>query len=92
VPKYKLFTPTTTTIDAAASTLSTTPFTLTSPVRTVKEVTDLNGSTVMTFFTDSAMDLFSSAWSGSFATPIIQHGVAGSAITDYWYDFAFDQF
>ncbi len=92
VPKYKLYTPSTSTISATETSVSTTPYTLTSPVRTVKEITDMNGATVMTFFTDSALDVYSSAWSSAFSTPLIQHGTNGSVITDYWYDFAWDLF
>lgn len=86
IPKYKVFNPVTATITAVGTAISTAPYTLLSPVRTVRSVLDPNNSsTTMTLFTDSNLDLYSS-------TPITQHGITGSAITDYWYDFAWNLF
>lgn len=92
IPKYKLYDSTTNTITSTATSLTITPFTLGSPVRTVREVSDPAGSTIMSFFADNSNDLYSSMWTGAYSTPIVQHSTSGSNSIDFWYDFAWDLF
>jgi hypothetical protein len=91
VVKYKLYSPSTSSFSTSATAVSTTPYTLGTPVRTVREVLDMNGSTIMTLFTDNNRDIYSTSWTGSFS-PVSQHGVTGSQTIDFWYDFAWDLF
>jgi len=91
VVKYKLYSPSTSSFSASATAISTTPYTLGTPVRTVREILDVNGSTIMTLFTDNNRDLYSTSCAGSFS-PVSQHSINGSETTDFWYDFAWDLF
>jgi len=89
IPKYKLFNPLTSTISASATIINTAPYTLGSPIRTVREIVEPIGGSIMTIFTDNNLDLYSTVWNGSFSS-ITQHGQNGSVNTDYWYDFVWD--
>jgi hypothetical protein len=99
VPKFKKFTPGTTTWDAAATTITTTPYTL-GIVKTVRMINRSDTDDMMVAMTDANLDLYTLMWDGTnnimYTTPaglaFTQHGIAGSAITDFWYDFAWDQF
>ena len=90
IPKYKIYDPQTNTITPTATAISTSPYTLSSPVRTVKLTLSPISSTIMAFFSDNARRNYSSLYTGSFSS-FTQHGTNGSAVNDYWYDFIWDQ-
>lgn len=90
VPKFKLYDPTTSTISASATSISMTPYTLGSPVRTIREIVEPVSGTLMTLIADNSLDLYSLTWNGSSFSSATQHGISGSASTDYWYDFVWD--
>ncbi len=97
VPKLKKYSPTT--WDVAATTITTTPYTL-GIVKTVTLLPDPNSSDIMALMTDANLDLYSVVWNASasamYTTPagkaFTQHGLNGSAITEFWYDFAWSNF
>jgi len=91
VLKYKTYDSSSSSFVSSPTSVSTTPYTLGNPLRTVREIPDVNGSTIMTLFTDNNRDLYSSGWTGSFV-PFTQHSINGSETTDFWYDFAWDAF
>lgn len=99
VPKYKKYTPGTSTWDAATTTISTTPYTL-GIVRSVRVINRSDVDDMMITMTDANLDLYSLMWDGTnnimYTTPtgkaFTQHSTNGSAIADIWYDFAWDQF
>ncbi len=100
-PKLKKFTPGSPgTWDAAATPISTAPFTLGNPVRTVRLIPDATTDDIMILMGDNTLDVYSVVWSGSanavYTTPagkaFSRHGQSGSVATDFWYNFAWDKF
>ncbi len=99
VPKLKKYAPGTSTWDATATNISTTPFTL-GVVKTVRMTPRTDSDDIMAFMADANLDIYSVAWDGTnnvmYTTPsgkaFSQHGLNGSATTDFWYDFAWDKF
>jgi len=98
-PKFKKYTAATSTWDAAATTISTTGFTP-GVFKLIRIVPQDQGDDMIALMSDANFDLYSIFWQGSgnamYTTPaakaISQHGVNGSATTDYWFDFAWDKF
>jgi Tfp pilus assembly protein PilV len=97
-PKFKKYNPTTNTWDAASTSLSALNGTLAS-VRTIAQ-----GGTneIMTVLADASSPtrLYTVAWDGTndifYTTPsglaFTSHGTNGSQSTNFWYDFAWDDF
>lgn len=98
-PKLKKYNVATSTWDSAATTISTTPFTLGSPVQSTRVIPLGSSDDLMTLIADTNLDLYSVMWDGTnnqvYTTPagkaFTQHGTNGSASTDFWYDFVWDQ-
>ncbi len=98
-PKFKKYTAASSTWDASATTISTTGFTP-GVFKLVKIEPQDQGDDMIALMSDANLDLYSIFWQGSgnamYTTPaakvISQHGVNGSATTDYWFDFAWDRF
>lgn len=95
-PKLKKYTASTTTWDAAATSLNT----LGGALETTKVVPDLFSDDIMILMADTNQDLYSIDWNGSlnalYTTPagkaFSSHGTNGVADENYWYDFAWDKF
>jgi Tfp pilus assembly protein PilV len=103
VPKIKKYAADTSTWDSAATSVAISPFTPTSPIRTVRALGNSLNDDILYLFSDSntssGRDLYSIAWNGttnamysSSGLGITQHGTSGSADADYWYDFAWDKY
>lgn len=100
VPKLKTYNPGTTTWDASATSISTSPFTLGNPVESVRITEDRATDDLMIILADTVQDLYTVAWDGTnnavYTTPsgfaFSQHGTNGSADTEYWFYFAWDKF
>lgn len=98
-PKYRKYTASTSTFDPAASGIplgALTPGTTVSVSTFPLPITNDD----MVVWADTNLDLFTILWDGStgafFTTPAgraaTAHGVSGSATTNYWYDFSWDNF
>lgn len=100
VPQLKKYVASTSTWDSAATAISTSPYTLGTPVQSVKIAPLQNSNDLMIVLADNNMDLYSVEWDGTnntmYTTPagqaFLQHGVNGSAVTNFWYDFSWDNF
>jgi len=98
-PKFKKYTASTSTWDGAATTISTTGFTP-GVFKLIRMLPQDQGDDTLALMSDANLDLYSVFWQGSanamYTTPaakiISQHGINGSATTDYWFDFAWDKF
>lgn len=94
VPKLKKYNAATSTWDAAATSLAA----LGGTVEVVRVKPEVKSDDIMAVMTDANLDLYTIIWDGyntqMYATPSAQaltlHGTNGSAITDLWYDFAWD--
>lgn len=96
VPKFKKYTANTTTWDAAATNITTSG----SPGvwQTFRTIPNPYSDDIMVLLADANFDLFSIIWDGTntamYAAPAARaytaHGTNGSATTDYWYDFSWD--
>lgn len=68
-------------------------------IKTTKAVPNPISNDMMLFASDNNRDLYSIAWDGTshimYSAPVgkawLVHGINGSAITDFWYDFAWDE-
>lgn len=97
VPKFKKYTPTTSTWDASATTISTAPYAL-GVVKSVRVIPSSQIDDMMALMVDANLDLYSVMWDGTnnimYTTPVgkafSQYGLNGSATTDFWYDFTWD--
>ncbi len=100
VPKLKKYNASTSTWDATATSISTTPFTLGSPLQTVIVTPDPTNNDLMIVMADNSLGLYSVMWDGTnnaiYTTPagraFTQHGTSGSSVTNTWYDFSWDNF
>lgn len=98
IPKLKKYTASTSTWDTAATSLSTSPYTLGSPVQSTEVVPLSSSNDMMVIMADNNLDLYSVEWDGTnsvmYTTPagkaFLQHGVNGSAVANFWYDFKWD--
>ncbi|HSW96877.1 MAG TPA: hypothetical protein VLF89_03550 [Candidatus Saccharimonadales bacterium] len=98
VPQFKKYTASSSTWDAAATAITTTG----SPgvIKTVRIIPQEQGDDMIALVADANLDVYSIFWNGSgdamYTTPASKaftlHGTNGSAITDFWYDFAWDKF
>ncbi|HSW87943.1 MAG TPA: hypothetical protein VLG12_02150 [Candidatus Saccharimonadales bacterium] len=98
VPKFKKYTASTTTWDASATSITTTG----SPgiFDSVRVIPQAQGDDMIALVADANLDVYSIFWNGTghamYTTPAAKaftiHGTNGSAITDFWYDFAWDKF
>lgn len=99
VPKYKKYTASTSTWDVSSTSISTSPYTLGSPVQTVRLIDDIFSDNIMVLMADNNLGLYSVVWDGAndamFTTPagyaFTQHGITGSNIADLWFDFAWNK-
>lgn len=97
IPKFNKYNPSTSTWDATATNINTSPYTL-GTVKTVRLIPSPESDDILVLLTDSNSDLYSVFWDGAnnsmFTTPadlaFMQQGVNGSSVTNYWYDFVFD--
>jgi autotransporter-associated beta strand protein len=98
VPKFKKYTPGTSTWDAAATSIATTGF---SPgvFKSVK-ILQVDGSDdLIVLLADANLDVYSVLWDGTnnqmYTTPAgkawTQHGTNGSAVTEFWFGFGVDK-
>lgn len=98
-PKYKEYNANTETFDAAATSITTTPYTL-GVVKTARIVPLTTSDDVLFMMSDANLDLYTVMWNGKtdalYTTPsgkaFSQHGTAGSNAADYWYDFVWDNY
>ena len=92
-PKYNIYNATAHTFGTSASMSN-----LTGILDTVRLVTNPISNDMMILLGDANRGVSSAIWDGStntfYGTPVgralVTHGTAGSAITDYWYDFVWD--
>ncbi len=87
--------------DASATPIATTPY---SPgiFKAIRLIPQDQGDDIMIMMADANIDLYSVVYNGAsgsdtvYTTPsgkaFSQHGLSGSAITDFWFDFAWDRF
>lgn len=89
-PKYKKFTPGTSTWDAAATNMAI----LTGAVKAVRLIPKPGSDDILSLVSDANLDIWSYLWDGTANTmsSSTSHGTNGSAITDFWYDFTWDNF
>ncbi|MBI3486296.1 hypothetical protein HY025_05165 [Candidatus Daviesbacteria bacterium] len=98
-PKFKKYTASTSTWDSAATTISTTGFTP-GVFKAIRIVPQDQGDDMIALMSDANLDVYSIFWQGSanamYTTPasktINQHGINGSATTEFWFDFTWDKF
>jgi hypothetical protein len=98
VPKFKKFTATTTTWDAAATSITTTG--APGVFKTIRMIPQDQGDDMIVLLSDANLDIYSILWNGSgnamYTTPAgkayTAHGTNGSATADYWFDFTWDKF
>lgn len=94
IPKYKKYAPTTNTWDASAMSLST----LVGALNTSRVIPRSGSNDMMVLMGNANLDNFTILWDGTnnqmYSTPagraLTTHGTNGSAITDYWFDFVWD--
>jgi Tfp pilus assembly protein PilV len=99
VPKLKKYNSVANSWDAAATNVTTAPLPV-GTIKTVRMISDLSDDDIMIFITDANMDIYSIIWDGTtnalYSAPagkaFMEHGILGSATTDYWYDFAWDRY
>jgi len=99
VPKIKKYTASTSTWDAAATTIATGAFTP-GAINSVRIIPQPDTDDIMGLIADANFDLYSVIWDGTnnilYTAPVgkafSQHGTNGSATTDFWYDFAWNKF
>jgi prepilin-type N-terminal cleavage/methylation domain-containing protein len=93
--KLKKFNNNTSTWDGAATNLNASAVGV---IKTVRVEADPGADDMMILVTDASLDLYSIVWNGTlnqpYSTPAdkawLVHGIQGSAMTDYWYDFVWD--
>lgn len=93
--KLKKFTVGTNTWDGSATNMNSSAVGV---IKTTRAEPNPITDDVMLFVTDANMDVYSVLWDGTgnqlFTAPVgkawLTHGTAGSATTDFWYDFAWD--
>lgn len=98
-PKLKQYNPTTNTWDAAATSLSPSPFSP-STIQVVRTIPDPNSDNIMIALADTVQDLYTVIWDGSsnaIFTDIGGKGFSlagdeGSADNEFWFDFAWNTF
>lgn len=96
-PKYRKYNPTTNAFDASASSITIAGGGV---LTTVELVPQLDTDDIMILMGDANNDVRTIIWDGAsdvlYSTPsgkaLNLHGVAGSATTDFWFDFAWDKF
>jgi len=99
IPKYKLYTESTTTWAATASNITTTPYTL-GIVNAVEMIPNATTNEIMVVLADANLDTYSIVWNANtntfYTTPtgkvFTRHGTLGSNTADYYFDFAWDAF
>lgn len=95
IAKYKKYNISTLTWDVSPISINSTAVGVT---KTTKAVPNPISNDMMLFVSDNNRDLYSIAWDGTshimYSAPVgkawLVHGINGSAITDFWYDFAWD--
>jgi len=95
-PKLKKYTASTSTWDSGATSLSA----LGAALETVRVIPYPNTDEIMIALADTNQDLYTTVWDGAnntaYTTPagyaFSSHGTNGSSDTDFWFDFAWDQF
>lgn len=95
IPKLKKYSASGASFDSVATVLPT----LGGAVKTVRLIPEKQSDDILILLTDNNLDLYSIFWNGSattlYTTPadftLVTQGVNGSATTDFWYDFAWDQ-
>lgn len=98
-PKLKKYAPGTSTWDLSATNIATSPFTL-GVVKAVRMTPSTDTDDIMALISDANLDVYSVVWNGTsnvmYTSPsgkaFSQHGLNGSAITDFWFDFAWDKY
>ena len=98
-PKFKTYNPTTNTWDLTSTAINTAPYSL-GDVSSVRMISETDTDDIMVLLADSNLDLYSLVWDGAnnafYAAPagdaFSQHGTNGSAVLDFWYDFAWSIF
>jgi prepilin-type N-terminal cleavage/methylation domain-containing protein len=90
-PKYKKYTASTSTWDVSPTNM--TPA-LGGAVKAVRLLPKPGSDDMIAFVSDANLDVYSFVWNGTSDTmsSSTAHGTNGSAITDYWFDFAWDRY
>src|ERR1700722_347404 len=99
IPKMKKYTASTSTWDTAATSIATGAFTP-GIIKSVRVIPQPDTDDIMGLVADANFDLYSVIWDGTnnvlYTTPVgkafSQHGTNGSATTNFWYDFAWNNF
>ncbi len=94
IPKYKKYAPTTNTWDVSATSIAT----ITGILNTSRVVPRSGSNDMMVLMGNANLDVFTIVWDGSnnqmYSTPagraLTTHGTNGSATTDYWFDFVWE--
>ncbi len=94
IPKLKLYNLSTNAFDVSAMSIGA----LTGSLKTVRTISKPFSDDIMILLGDAGNMMYSIVWDGTnhttYATPagynLINHGSLGSAVEDYWYDFAWD--
>lgn len=99
IPKMKKYSASTSTWDASATSISTGAF---SPgvIKSVRVIPQPDTNDIMILIADANLDFYSAIWDGTnnivYTAPVgkafSQQGLNGSATTNFWYDFSWNQF